>query len=80
MMIEANDPSLNSWISVPSGSDFPIQNLPFGIFSSADRSARPGVAIGEQILDLLVVAESSLLASTGIPVDDFRQDRLNAIM
>ena len=30
-MIEANNPLLKTWISVPSGSDFPIQNIPFGI-------------------------------------------------
>lgn len=33
MNIKANDPSLKSWIEVPEGSDFPIQNIPFGIFS-----------------------------------------------
>ena len=33
-MIKANDPNLKSWLEVPSDSDFPIQNLPFGIFST----------------------------------------------
>jgi fumarylacetoacetase len=32
MEISANDPKLKSWVDVPAGSDFPIQNLPFGIF------------------------------------------------
>ena len=49
-MFEVNNPELTSWVHVPADSDFPIQNLPFGIFSTADRSARPGVAIGEHIL------------------------------
>jgi fumarylacetoacetase len=40
--------------------DFPIQNLPLGIFRAADRSERPGVAIGDQILDLVAVAEQGL--------------------
>lgn len=79
-MIEANNPSLTSWISVPAGSDFPIQNLPFGIFSASDRSPRPGVAIGDLIVDLTVLAESGLLESTGLQVEDFRSDTLNSIM
>ena len=33
-MIKANDPKLKSWVAVPEGSDFPIQNLPFGIYST----------------------------------------------
>ena len=33
-MINANDPKLKSWVEVPNNSDFPIQNLPFGIFST----------------------------------------------
>ena len=32
MQIKANDPNLKSWIEVPANSDFPIQNLPFGVF------------------------------------------------
>ena len=52
-MIKANDPKLRSWVNVPEGSDFPIQNLPFGIFSTSNRSERVGIAIGEQILDLV---------------------------
>lgn len=51
-MSKANDPSLKSWVPVPAGSDFPIQNLPFGIYSSErDKTPRIGVAIGEYILD-----------------------------
>ena len=63
-MFEVNNPELTSWVSVSADSDFPIQNLPFGIFSTADRSARPGVAIGEQILDLSEVAAMGCLLYT----------------
>ncbi|MGY8916956.1 MAG: fumarylacetoacetase, partial [Flavobacteriales bacterium] len=48
-MIEANNPSLNSWLEVPADSDFPIQNLPFGIFSTSSLSPRSGVAIGGNV-------------------------------
>lgn len=54
---DVNSPALRSWVPVPTGSDFPIQNLPFGIFSSGRRSARVGVAIGEHIVDLVALAE-----------------------
>ena len=56
-MNKANDPKLRSWIEVRAGSDFPIQNLPFGIFKTSQRGPRVGVAIGEYILDLAAVAE-----------------------
>ena len=48
-----NDPKLRSFINVDPSSDFPIQNLPYGVFSSRDGLApRVGVAIGDYVLDL----------------------------
>jgi len=51
-----HDPALKSWVESANepGCDFPIQNLPFGIFKrkGAKESPRGGVAIGDQILDL----------------------------
>jgi fumarylacetoacetase len=47
-----NDPALKSWCDSAQGSDFPIQNLPLCIFSVGERLRRPGVAIGDYILDL----------------------------
>nr|WP_298994473.1 fumarylacetoacetase [uncultured Allomuricauda sp.] len=44
-------------INIPENSDFSIHNIPFGIFSTQDRSPRAGVAIGEYILDLAALAE-----------------------
>ena len=61
MLDDTHDPALRSW--VPSahvaGTDFPIQNLPFGRFRRAGglQPWRIGVAIGEQVLDLAQVAE-----------------------
>ncbi len=51
-----NDPNLKSWVDSANQHEcpFPIQNLPFGIFTSADKlSKRAGIAIGDQVLDLL---------------------------
>src|ERR1700710_530557 len=48
-----NDPTLRSFIDVDPASDFPIQNLPYGVFSAKDGLApRVGVAIGDYVLDL----------------------------
>ena len=55
---ETHDPQLKSWVdsaNVP-GADFPIQNLPFGVFEANGRPPRVGVAIGEEILDVGAVA------------------------
>ena len=46
-----------SWVSSAQGSDFPIQNLPLGIFSEAKGRRRPGVAIGDYVLDLAAIAD-----------------------
>ena len=50
-----------TWVDVADGSGFPIENLPYGSFSTDGSRARIGVAIGEDILDLRGVATSDLL-------------------
>jgi fumarylacetoacetase len=53
---------LESWVeSANSGGDFPIQNLPIGIFSEDKGRRRPGIAIGDFIVDLPALAEMGLL-------------------
>src|SRR5439155_15238491 len=47
---ESNDPARTSWCESAQGSDFPIQNLPLGIFSVGERLRRPGVALGDYVL------------------------------
>lgn len=44
-------------IDVPQDSDFSIHNLPFGIFSTTDRTTRAGVAIGKNIIDLVALSK-----------------------
>ncbi|HEV3152933.1 MAG TPA: fumarylacetoacetase [Candidatus Baltobacteraceae bacterium] len=51
---------LSSWVPVEPGSDFPIQNLPYGVFEQQDGEPHIGVAIGEQIFDLHLAAEEEL--------------------
>ena len=80
MLITANDPKLSSWVEVDQDSDFPIQNLPFGIFSKDNTSPRVGVAIGNQILDLKSLFEFGYLDSLGFSIQDFDNNYLNQLM
>jgi fumarylacetoacetase len=69
------DPARVSWVqSAGPGSDFPIQNLPLGVFSEAKGRRRPGVAIGDYVLDLSGVAD--LLDESW--AEDLSQPVLNA--
>ena len=55
---------LRSWVESANhqDTDFPIQNLPYGVFrSSGDATARIGVAIGDQVLDLAACEDAGLL-------------------
>lgn len=60
-MNPTNDPALVSWVETARGSDFPIQNLPWGIFSCGEKSPRAGVAIGDRVLDVAALADAGLL-------------------
>jgi fumarylacetoacetase len=52
------DPALHSWVPVAPGSDFPIQNLPYGAFVRAGHAPRLGIAIGASVLDLHALASA----------------------
>ncbi len=61
MTDQTHDPTLTSWVTSANGhTDFPIQNLPFGLFSPADEAPRPGVAIGDHILELQALVAAGL--------------------
>lgn len=55
------DFSKKSWIEVQEKSNFPIQNLPFGIFSTTKKTPRAGVAIGDKILDLVELCRNNFI-------------------
>jgi fumarylacetoacetase len=65
-----------SWVEVPQGSHFPVQNLPYGVFARPGQAPRVGVAIGEHVLDLAGLAQAGLLPGTGW----FAVPTLNAFM
>ncbi len=78
-MCKANNPKLVSWVEVKPGSDFPIQNLPFGVFKTGNTAPRVGVAIGDYILDLAAIAEANLFDRAPWPFEKsvFSQSTLN---
>jgi fumarylacetoacetase len=65
-MTDANDPSLVSWVGSAQdpATDFPVQNLPFGVFRRAgtDEMPRVGVAVGDQVLDLAACFAEGMMA------------------
>jgi fumarylacetoacetase len=73
-----NDPSLRSFIPVDPSSDFPIQNLPYGVFSANGLAPRVGVAIGDFVLDLWALAQQCRIDVVEPGV--FAQPSLNAFM
>ncbi len=80
-----HDASLNSWVASANSpdSDFPIQNLPLGVFRRAgsQEAFRPGVAIGEQIVDLLAARAAGVLpADVAATLTGCERGELNAFM
>ncbi len=73
-----NDPSLRSFIPVDPSSDFPIQNLPYGVFSANGLAPRVGVAIGAYVLDLWALAQECRIDVVEPGV--FAEPSLNAFM
>ncbi|MEK9620172.1 MAG: fumarylacetoacetase [Flavobacteriales bacterium] len=78
--IKANDPSLKSWLEISKESDFPIQNLPFGIYSTKNKTKRVGVAIGVYILDLYQLLKLGYLDSLSFCEHCFSNEYLNRMM
>ncbi|MFL6583575.1 MAG: fumarylacetoacetase [Chthoniobacterales bacterium] len=68
--------ALRSFIEVPAGSDFPLENLPFGVFKPTGAAARVGVAIGDLVLDLRVLGDGGYIEGGGV----FSADSLNGFL
>ena len=78
---ETHDPKLRSWIESANapGADFPVQNLPFGVFQAVGGPARVGVAVGDLILDVAGAADL-LDGPAREAAEACRSDRLNGLM
>ena len=85
MLNETHDPAVRSFVASANaqGTDFPLQNLPFGIVRRRGSTERwrGGVAIGDQVLDLAALADTSLLAGdAAVALRACVDDSLNAFM
>lgn len=77
MQISANNPTRTSWLPVNEGSDFPIQNIPFGVFITRDDIITIGTRIGEYVIDLGAFHQLGYFKDIPLTDDMFMQDSLN---
>ncbi|AXG74352.1 fumarylacetoacetase [Flavobacterium arcticum] len=77
MPLTANDPSRKSWLEVPKNSDFPIQNIPFGVFITKDDVVTIGTRIGNYAIDLGALQQLNYFEGIELTDDMFMQDTLN---
>ena len=77
MSASARIPVEKSWIPVPENSDFPIQNIPFGVFLTRDDVITIGTRIGDQAIDLGALHQLGYFKGIPLTEDIFLQDSLN---
>ena len=73
----ANDPKRTSWINVPQNSDFPIQNIPFGVFITKNDDITIGTRIGDTAIDMGALQRLGYFKGIELTDDMFMQDTLN---
>ncbi len=76
-MLTANDPNRKSWLDISENSDFPIHNLPFGVFMAKDDHITIGTRIGDYAIDLGALHQLGYFEGIILPEDVFLQDTLN---
>ncbi|MEO4005130.1 MULTISPECIES: fumarylacetoacetase [unclassified Flavobacterium] len=77
MPISANNPTRKSWLHVPGNSDFPIQNIPFGVFITKDDVVTIGTRIGDFAIDMGALQQLGYFEGIELTDDMFMQDTLN---
>ena len=77
MPITANDTNRKSWLEVPANSDFPIQNIPFGVFLTKENIVTVGTRIGDYAIDLGALQQLNYFEGIELTDDMFMQDTLN---
>lgn len=77
MPITANDTNRKSWLEVPFNSDFPIQNIPFGVFLTKENVVTVGTRIGDFAIDLGALQQLNYFEGIELTDDMFMQDTLN---
>ena len=77
MSITANDPKRKTWLDTPKVTDFPIQNIPFGVFLTRDDIITIGTRIGDYAIDLGALHQLGYFEGIPLTEDIFLQDTLN---
>lgn len=77
MPLSANKTDRRSWLEVPENSDFPIQNIPFGVFLTRDDIITIGTRIGDTAIDLGALHQLGYFKGIELTDDIFLQDTLN---
>ncbi|WP_035336626.1 fumarylacetoacetase [Dokdonia sp. PRO95] len=77
MPLSANDPSRKTWLETPKNTDFPIQNIPFGVFLTRDDVITIGTRIGDYAIDLGALHQLGYFEGIPLTDDIFLQDTLN---
>ena len=77
MPLSANNPDRSSWLHVDKNSDFPIQNIPFGVFLTRDDIITIGTRIGDTAIDLGALHQLGYFKGIPLTDDIFLQDTLN---
>ncbi len=77
MIIKANNPQRKTWLETAKYTDFPIQNIPFGVFLTTDDIITVGTRIGNYAIDLSALHQLGYFDDILMPDDVFLQDSLN---
>lgn len=78
--IPANNPALKTWVEVPQNTDFPIQNLPFGVVCSSQLTPRVASRIGDFVIDLKTLFVLGYFENLSVELSDFDASTLNPLM
>lgn len=69
---------MSSWLPISQDSDFSLQNLPYGVFSTEQLSSpRAGVAVGDSVLDIKVLAQRGVFDDLGFDTGTLAHETLN---
>src|SRR6266496_3408609 len=86
MIDETHDARRQSWVASANGhAEFPLQNLPFGVFSPPGRTApdaapRGGIAIGDMIFDIRAAQVAGVFSGAAVTAAEAASDTLNPLM
>ena len=77
MPSKTNDPKRKTWLETSADTDFPIQNIPFGVFLTRDDIITIGTRIGDFAIDLGALHQLGYFSEIPLTDDIFLQDSLN---